>query len=226
MLKPKRGLLKAKVEEDKILTYTAKARTMYADHGRNLLYGVAAIVAIFVVMMFLRWSGSGAENEAAFDELLIRDAYSRGQMEEAMIKAEEVIADYSGTTSAAVALSVKGKIHEHRGEFELAIQAYEQLISEHADKPYLGFGGYFSLGIVHHGQGDLEQAAHYYQMAAQKYPDHFNAPVSLVEAGRAYKKVNRYDEAKKMFNLAMTKYPKSRVANSARDGLAEIVFMP
>lgn len=226
MLKPKKRLLKVQAEEDKIFTYTSRVKGMYAVHSRNLFYGVLAIIAIVVVVTFIRWSSAGAENEAAFDEMLVRDAYSRGQMEEAMIKAEEVIADYSGTTSAAVALSVKGKIHEHRSEFELAKQAYEQIISDYSDKRYLAFGAYFSLGIVYQGQGDYEKAAHYYRMAAQKYPDHFNAPVSLVEAGRSYKKINRYDDAKKMFNLAITKYAKSRVAGTARDDLAEIEFMP
>ncbi len=226
MLKPKKRLLKAKAEEDKLTTFIDNTRRLLGQYGQWMLYGLAGIVVVLAISMVLQRTKSSTESEAAFDELLIRDAYSRGQMDEALIKAEEVIADFAGTQSAGVALSVKARIHEQRGEFELAIQAYKKLIDEHGDQPYLAFGGYYSLGIIYSGQSDHEQAAKYYRLAAQKYPDHFNAPVCLVEAGRALKKINRYDEAKQMYQQVLEDYPKSRAVSMARDDLAEIEFMP
>jgi tetratricopeptide (TPR) repeat protein len=226
MLKPKKRLLKAKAEEDKLTTFLKNSRNILDQYGQWILYGLVGVVVVIAISLVLQRNNSSTESEAAFDELLIRDAYSRGQMDEALIKAEEVIADYAGTQSAGIALSVKARIHEQRGESEHAIQAYNKLVDGYSDLPYLAFGGYYSLGIIYSGQGDYEKASLNYRLGAQKYPDHFNAAVCLVEAGRALKKINRYDEAKRLFQEALDKYPKSRAISTARNDLAEIEFMP
>lgn len=225
MLKPRKRLVKAKLKEDKLLTYTAKGQKILDEYGRYILYGVIAVVLIISAGLGWNWSKSAAEKDAAFNELLAREAYSMGDLDGSLAKAQVVIDDFPGTNSAAMALSLKGKIHEQRAEFPQAIDVYRELINNYKDHPYLAFGAYFALGAIYYGQSEYEQSARYYAEAAQRYPDHFNAPVSLVEAGRSLKKISRYEEAKRIFRRVLSDYSKSRAVSNARDELADIEFM-
>ena len=224
--KPEKRLTKAKGKSDPLNRRIIETQSFLSQYGLLTLYGLAGIVVIIAVFFFVRSSHSKATESASFEALLARDAFARGDYDECLLKAEAIISDYSGTQAEATALMLKGRIHEQRGEFDEAIQVFEKLVRKHRDQPYLAFGSYYALGAIYYGRGEYEKAAHYYNEAVQRQPDHFNAPVSLLEAGSALKKINRYDEAKSAFRRVLTDYPKSRSASKARDQLAEIEFMP
>ncbi|MDP8228042.1 MAG: tetratricopeptide repeat protein [Candidatus Electryoneaceae bacterium] len=224
--KPERGLTKSKGKIDPLAKRITETQSFVSQYGTFTLMGLVGILAIIAVIFYMRSSNSKAAESASFEVFLARDAYARTAYDECLLKVEAIISDYSGTPSEAVALMLKGRIHEQRGEYDDAIRVFERLINKHDDQDYLAFGSYNALGAIYYGRGEFEQSAHHYSEAAHQYPDHFNAPVSLIEAGSVLQKVNHYDLAKKMFRRVLTDYPKSRSASKARDQLAEIEFMP
>ncbi len=120
---------------------------------------------------------------------------------------------------------LKGRIYEQRGEFAQSEEVYQTIVRKHSDSPYIAYGAYVSLASIEYGRGEYAKAASYYQDAGTKFPEHFNAPKAIVQAGECFEKISRYEDAKRMYNLVLKKYPKSRSANSARDNLAELEFM-
>lgn len=226
MMKPKKRLVKAKLKEDRFVIITAKAEVWFEEHRRPALYAVVALLLVAVAGIAIGWSKSAAEKSAAFAELMTRDAYARSDFDSALVNADAILEDYSGTTSAAIALMVKGRVFESRGQFDEAEKAFQELIDDYSDREYLAFGAYYALGTIAMGKSDYEPAAQYYEKAAAKHPQHFSAPVALVEAGKALEKARRYPQAKQIYRQVLSHYPKSRSADAARDNLAKLEFMP
>jgi TolA-binding protein len=225
MLKPKKRLVKAKLKEDRFVIFTAQAEAWFETHRRELMYGAVAVVVVVAGIFVYNWSRTTAANNAMFDELLVRDAFARSDLDSAMIRADAIIEDYSGTNSAAVALMVKGRVQEARAQFDDAVKTYQQVVDDYSSNKYLGFGAYYALATIALGRLDYSKAGELYSKAADKYADHYNASTALLEAGKAYEKANKYPEAKQVYRKVISDYPKSRSTDTARDNLAKLEFM-
>lgn len=226
MQKAGKSLIKASAQKDKILTYTEQAQLLWEKHNRQITYVLIGIVVL--VGGWIGWNMIQKANyaKADYEEMLARDAFARSNYDEALTKAEAIIADYSGSPAAASALMMQGRIYESRGEYDLAIKSLEKLISKHGDQPYLVFGARYAIGAIHNGRGEYEKAVRYYKRAAISQPDHFQAATALLDAGRVYRKMNKRDDAKQMFRLILNKYATSREATDARSELSELEFQP
>jgi len=225
MLKPRKRLVKAKLKEDKLLIYTAKTQNFLQSSWKTIAYGLAAVIIIVGVLGIIIASQRANRIESAFEELMIRDAYQRGEFDETLTHINAVLDDFSGTPSAAAALMLKGRIHQQRSEYESAKEAFIQVTQKYSDCSYLAFGAYFALGAIAYGQEHYVEAAQFYQDAARRYPKHFNAPVALLVSGDCFKKTARYDDAKRTYQMILKQYSKSRSADKARNNLADLEFM-
>ena len=225
MLKPRKRLVKAKLKEDKLLVFTAKAQRYIRQNRRSITFATVGVLVVVCGFAVYNWSQRAEAAEAALDELLMRDAYARGELDSVLVRADRILDDYPRTSSAAAALMLKGRVHESRGEYEEAIETYERLLRKHSGEKYLAFGACYALGTIYLGKDDLEQAADFYLKAANDYPDHFNAPNALLEAGKCLEKLSRYEQAKRAYHKIIAEYPKSRTVNRARQRLTGIEFM-
>jgi len=226
MLKPRKRLVKAKLKEDRFVIFTAKAEVWFEQNRRHVIYGAGGIIVVVALAVAMGWSKSNATKNAAFQELLARDAYARTDYDSTLIRANAILEDFSGTSSAAVALMLKGRVYEQRGQFEEAEEAFKQVVDDYSEHEYLAFGAYYGLAMIALGRSDWNNAGDIYAKAASKYPHHFNAAVALLEAGKAYEKANRYPQARVAYRTILTDYPKARSADAARDNLAKLEFMP
>ena len=225
MLKPRKRLVKAKLKEDKLLVFTAKTQQFYQDYSKQLFYVVLIVIILGGGIGAVIWSNRTSEENSAFEELLARDSYLRGNLDETLTKADSIVTDFPGTCAAATAWLLKGRVHQQRGEYDQAVDAFENLVKKHADERYLAFSAYYALGSISHGKSEFSIAAEYYEQAAKRYPDHFNAPNSLFEAGVCLEKISRFENAKQVYRLILANYSKSRVADKARKNLAALEFM-
>ncbi|MFC2150861.1 tol-pal system YbgF family protein [Calditrichota bacterium] len=225
MLKPRKRLVKAKLKEDKLLIFTARAQSFLDKYQKFIMYGVAGIVLIAAAAGFVNWSKSGAERKASLEALMARDAYKTGELDEALTRINIILEDYSGTPSAGDALMMKGKIHEQRLEWDEATATYKKLLSKYGSNKYWGFGALYAMGAIEHGRGNYTGAADTYRKAAMRYPDHYYAPAALIAAGEAYKEAHKYEDAEQVLSLVLTKYDKSRSTDDARKILEELIFM-
>jgi len=225
MLKPRKRLVKSKLKEDKLVTYTVKAQAYLNKNWRNLSYGFGILVIVIVGFSVLNWSNRSAEIQSTFDDMLARDAYARGALDETLTRVERILEDYSRTPSAASALMLKGRILQQRGNFPAAEEAYREVARRFSDEEYLSFGANFSLAIIAYGREDYSLAAAKYLDAANKHPEHFNCPNALLEAGNCFVKISKYDDAKRAYRRILKNYPKSRSADKARNKLADLDFM-
>jgi tetratricopeptide (TPR) repeat protein len=225
MLKPRKRLVKTKLKEDRLVTYTAKAQTFYDQNKKTLFYGVIGIILVLAIVVGFNMTRSAAQKNAAFESLLARDALSRGNNDEALTHVNIILEDYPGTRSAAVAMMIKARIHEQSGELNEAAEVFKKLISDYSEYDYLAFGAHYSLGSIYSSWGEYKEAARFYSTGASKYPEHFNAAYSLLEAALCYKKAGMYEQANRTLRIILTDYSKSRATGKARTELEEIEFM-
>ncbi len=225
MIKPRKRLVKAKIKEDRLVTYTAKAQTYYDQNRRTIFLGILGAVVILAIVVGVVLTKSSAEKQSAYESLLVRDAFSRGDLDKALIHINIIMEDYPGTRSAAIAMMIKGRVHEQRGELNEAVETFKKLTDKYADQDYLAFGAYYSLGSILYSWAEYSEAGRYYATGASRYPNNFNAPYSLLEAGRCFKKSGKYKQANQAFRQVLSEYPKSRAVRNARSELEEIEFM-
>jgi len=226
MLKPRKRLVKAKLKEDKLVTRTAQVQAFVHENSSMITYVLLAVVALVAIGFAIGLSRASAERKATFVNMQARDAYGRGDLDETLTQANIILEDYPGTRSAATAMMLTGRVHEQRGEIPEAIEAFRKLIDKYDRNEYLSFAAYYSLGSIYYGQEEYQEAARWFSDCAARFPKHFNTPYSLLEAGRAYKKSRKYDQAKSVLRKILTDYPKSRAVAKAREELEKIEFMP
>lgn len=225
MLKPRKRLVKSKIKEDKLITYTVKSQAYAKENWKTLGYGIVAVIIIIVAIGMFSISKRSAETQSTFDEMMARDAYARGEFEETLTRIDGILEEYSNTNSAASALMLKGRIFQQSGDHAAAEEAYREVARKFSHEEYLCFGANISLAVIARGREDFSLAADKYLEAASKFPGHFNSPVALFEAGTCLEKISKYDEAKRAYSRILKDYPKSRSADKARNNLADIEFM-
>ncbi|MDP8237704.1 MAG: tetratricopeptide repeat protein [Candidatus Hatepunaea meridiana] len=226
MLKPRKRLVRAKIREDKFINYTDSVQSFIEKNSRRLLYAILAIVVVFGIGTIVTVLNASKEKQAAFEGLLARDAYGRGSLDEALTHINILLEDYPRTKASAEGIMIKARVHEQRGEITEAIVEYRKVIDKHSDQDYLAFGAFYSLGSIYFGQGEYEEAANYFSEGASSFPENFNTPYSLLEAGKSYKETRNYQKARGALLRIITEYPKSRAVSKARTELEEIEFMP
>lgn len=226
MLKPRKRLVKAKLKEDKLLIFTAKVQAWAVKYQRQILVAVGAVAAAAVLFSVLRLTAAAAERNAAYQSFLARDAFLRDDLDEALAKAGQVIDAYPRAPSAGAMMLLKARILEMRAQFGDVLPLYQQVAKRFRDHPYLAFSAWNSMGAFYWGREEYSRAGECYLQAATKYPDHFHASGALVDAGKAFRKAGRLDDARRCLRLVLTKYPKSRAVTAAREELEQIEFQP
>jgi TolA-binding protein len=71
-------------------------------------------------------------------------------------------------------------------------------------------------------KGDFAGAAAAYEKAAATYPEHFQAPEYLLNAGRCYEVAGQVDNARRVYQKVVDDYPESNSIQQAKLTLAEI----
>lgn len=209
-----------------MLIFVAKAQTFAQKYQKHILYGIIALVIVIGGSAAAIWAKKSSAADAVFEELLLRDAYARNNLDETLQRADDIINRYSSTPSAAVAWMLKGRVFQQRGNYDLAEDSFNALIRNHSSEKYLGFAAHYALGNISYGKKNYLEAAQHYQRAASRYPDHFHAAPALLDAGISYEKSKRYEDAKRVYRLILTKYDKSRSVDGARRNLELLEFMP
>ena len=206
MLKPRKRLVKSKLKEDKLVTFTVKSQSFVKENSKMLSIGIGAVVVIVIAFGIFNMTSTSAEVQSTFDEMMARDAFARGEMDETLTRIEGILEDYSNTNSAASALMLKGRIYQQGGNPTAAEDAYNEVIRKYSTEEYLSFGANISLANIAHGREDYSLAAEKFIEAVNKNPSHFNSAVALLEAGVCLEKVSKYEEAKRTYLRILKNY--------------------
>ena len=219
MLKPKRRVTRQQIKEDKLIAFTAKASDFYDRNSRNILAGAGIIVVLAIVIAFFINNRVQAEKAATFDLTLAKIEIGQQNFDTAAQKLTQVIDTYSGTRSAGDAQFFLGNVRLSMQDWSGARTAFQQYLDRYGKDPQFTAAAIAGLGFADEHEKKFLDAAEHYLEAADSYPDEYNAPQYLLDAGRCFAFAGETSKAHDAFQLIVKRYPESAQNQKAEDEL-------
>lgn len=128
-----------------------------------------------------------------------------------------VIKKYGGTDAGNLSKYYAGVCYLKKGDSKNAIKYLEDFNGKGTLVEYSALG---AIGDAHMNAGNTDKAIDFYKKAADKKDNALHAPIYLFRAGLAYEKVNKPEEAKKLYKQIRDEYPQSQEAGKVVKQLA------
>ncbi|MBL7835542.1 MAG: tetratricopeptide repeat protein [Cyclobacteriaceae bacterium] len=114
-----------------------------------------------------------------------------------------IIEDYKFSSAANLAHFYAGVCYLKKGEFDAAILYLEDFS---ADDLLVQARAYSLIGDAHMEKGEYEDAARFYDKAANYKPNKQYSPAYLMKAALAYEKLNQNDKAKDAYSKIISDF--------------------
>ncbi len=149
------------------------------------------------------------------------ESWRKENLDKAIELYQEVVAKYSGTRSAALSQYYLGNSHLELGEYDQAVNAYQNFYQKYQESPIL-------LGLAHQRQGyaflakgDLKAAQGAFE-AAIRIDQALNKDQVLFEIGRLFETQGNKDGAVQQYQKVIQEHPASLLTAEARIRLREL----
>ena len=222
MLKPKKKLTRREIKEDKFLTFVAKATKWFNENSKYIAIALAALVVAVAVGYLIVSSKHQAETAASGRLIRAMAAYNNMAFDRAIPILQGIVDQFPGTKSAGIAAFYLGRAYYNKENYEEAKKYFSLYVEKYGDDPLLKSAALAGLGACYAQQGDKEMAAQYYEKAAKKEKEFFNAADYLFSAAENYAEIGKIGKAQELLQLVLEKYPQTPVANDAKMLLAEL----
>jgi tetratricopeptide (TPR) repeat protein len=196
MLKAKKGFTKKELKQDEFITFVVKTKMFLEENANKILMGVLTVLAIVLLGYFWHQSKENAEITAA--SLVTQAQYDlqNNQKDRAIATLTQVMDEYEGTNSAAIAALQLAKLYWSENNLASAKTFFQKFIDEYEQENFLLQAGYAGLADCYFAEKNYTEAAKYYEKAAKIDR---NFPLSanyLYSAAAAYKEAGNTQKAK------------------------------
>lgn len=111
------------------------------------------------------------------------------------------------------------------GNFDLAMQGYEQYLKWYPDTQYAA-GAQFNIGQIYYDKNDFASAIKAFDAVLERYSENQKTPDAMYMKGMSLLKSGQSTAAGREFANVIKKYPRSDVAPKARDQLKALGMNP
>lgn len=169
--------------DDDVFVHGVLESSVWAkQHGRNLIIGAIALVAVIAGALFWRASTSAAEARAAGELNTLRATLASGNTQLALRDGQTFLAQHGGTDAAGEARVLVAQLHIDAGQPAEAVDVL-QPIADDVDEP-LGFNAAMLLGAAHEAAGQNEEAEQAYLRVGSNARFTYSQVAGLEEAAR------------------------------------------
>jgi tetratricopeptide (TPR) repeat protein len=218
-MKVKKKITKKKLKQpDEFLSLTEKAYLFIGQHIKKIAIGAVLVLVLFLSFFLYRMWDQKKEDEANQRFVLALEAFqvvsspyregSPAEYKKVLEAFDEVIKNYSRTSSGRFSLIYKGGIHLRLGEFDEAINAYEGFLKNGGKEKLYQLFAFEGLGYGYEGKKDYEKAVKAYQEIIKLGEKYDWAGVHL-NIARCYEKMGKKDEALENYKAFLKASPKS-----------------
>lgn len=195
------------------------------EKNKNIINGVV-IAVVLAVAGFFGYQKLYAEpnNEKAASMMYFANKYMMADSVDRALNGDgqhagylKVINKYGGTDAGNLSKYYAGVCYLKKGDNKNAIKYLEDFNGKGTLVEYSAWG---ALGDAHMNAGNTDKAIDFYKKAGGKKDNPLHAPIYLFRAGLAYEKVNKPDEAKKLYKQIRDEYPQSQEAGKVVKQLA------
>ena len=126
---------------------------------------------------------------------------------------KSVVENYSGYSGGDIAQYELGIAYLNNGQYQEAITALEQVAFEDEMISSITFG---AIGDAYIELGNITSAAEYYEKAYTNSKNDLTAPIYMLKAAYAKETENKYEDAVKIYEELINKYPLVPEVNKAK----------
>jgi TolA-binding protein len=199
----------------------ATARTWLRDPKRQAIAGVTVVALIALGVWFVIASGRRKEEFAARVLSQALATADKGNLPQASADLQRVIQTYSGTDAAGEAVLALNQIRMASGQSELAAVNLREFVSKNPPAEYAA-QAYGLLGAAEENAKRFPEAAKAYEQAASSAALAYLKAGYLVDAGRAYRLAGKAQDAIRVYQTVVEKYPTAPAVGEAKVRLAEL----
>lgn len=211
MLRPTKRITKKEIKEDPLVTAYVKVQKFLRSHSRELNIGITVFIILIVIGVLMIRSKKRAEITAAGGLSLAEQYYHAGRYDQAIPELSEVVETYSGTKAAGKAVFFIANSYFMQDDFANAEIYFRRFVDDYSKDELFGASSYAGIAACLESTEAYASAAEYYEKAARKFPDGFNAPVYLKDAGRCYRFAGDIANTKRVYQEILDDYPDSGV---------------
>jgi len=134
---------------------------------------------------------------------------------------ERVVEDYKRTKASQAARVLLGQIYYEKGEYDAAINTYDDFLERRARKPELTAMAWEGLGYAHEAKGDFAKALGCYEKLRDTTVANFQA-WAYMGLARCYEKLGEPEKALDAYRALLTNEPDHPKAMEAKASIARI----
>lgn len=227
MIGKKKKIAKKEIQEDKLVTSFYQTQQLFEEHKQKIIIGVGAIA---ILILAITWF----VNKKAEDNLLaasqisqVVSSFEQGQFQKAidgepgtqLAGLKSIVDNYGSTEQGEIAKIYLANSYYSLGDYENAEEAYSDYSGEsklHQSTAYAGMAACYEVNA------DFEEAAKYYQKAANTYKLETQTADFLLNAGINYLKAGQKDKAKDVLETVKKDYKTSTAAREVEKYLSQI----
>jgi tetratricopeptide (TPR) repeat protein len=226
-------------EPDKFQAAAGQAASWMAGHRKGVITAIAVAVAAAVLLVAVStWQAQRTEKAgAALSEVLrvaggeitavplpglpgpfYKDVAERHRA--VLDAARNVREGFAGSEAATQAALLAGDAHLGLREWDAAVGAYNDYLTNAGAKDPLRFGALEGLAMAEEGRGKLDAAAATYERLAKEVP--FYADRGELERARVLAALGQGDEARKLLEGFAERHAESALVGEAAERLARL----
>jgi tetratricopeptide (TPR) repeat protein len=214
------------LENPEALAGKLQGAETWAERHPKTVIGVSVLIALVVGGYFSFQYYKNTQEAEAQKEMFQAVYYFEADSLELALNGDgnnlgliNIIDEYSITDAANLANYYAGAAYLKQGKFEVA-RLYLEDFS--ADDLLVQARAYSLIGDTYMEEQKYEEAAKYYNKAADYKPNKFYTPTYLMKAALAYEKSNQADKAKDAYDKVITEYWQSPEFQNARKYKAKL----
>lgn len=217
MLKPKKGISKREMKEDKLVTTYFKTRTWIEENRRIVTYIVAVPIALLAILWFVENNRRQSDQRATTELAKVFPLYDQGQYklavdgipQENIRGLQSIVDEYGGSHSGEMAKLYLGDCYFNLKDYDKALKYFGEV--DFSDK-LISSSALAGEGACYEALGKHEEAGELYEKAASKYMTTLQAPQDLFNAARNYSEAGNKDKAGQMLDRLKKEFPETSYA--------------
>ncbi|MFP4547675.1 MAG: tetratricopeptide repeat protein [Fidelibacterota bacterium] len=166
MLKPKKKITKQEIERDPVLEKTVELEQFIRRNAQKIGIGLGAVALVIIATIFIIKANKQKAMDASGKLGLAQMALQKNDVDDATLRLEEVIEDFSGTESAAAAHLMLAQLYMEKGDYESARFYYSDYVDKF-DNELGKSAAYKALGVIAESNENWEEAKNCYQKAVK-----------------------------------------------------------
>ncbi len=208
------------LENPEVLAEKVTTAEHWLEENPKIVFGVLGLVALLVAGFYGFRYWVGTQDKEAQKEMFQAVRYFEADSLNLALEGDgnnlgfkQIIDEYSMTDAANLANYYAGAISLKQGKFQLAIFYFEDFKSDDA---IVQARAYSLMGDAYMEQKKFDEAANFYNKAANHKPNKYFTPGYLMKAALAHTKLNETDKAIKAYQRIIDEYFDSAEYQNAR----------